>query len=95
MATIRLVVEVEDIVLSKDLMAEGFLEKHPMPQIVDPDWVDPLDGSKAPMVDKFVSTKKLVEDELANYLMREINKGLIMKNQRLQNKFTKTMFIKQ
>ena len=31
----------------------GFLRKEPVPQIPDPAWVDPEDGTQAPLIDKY------------------------------------------
>ena len=91
MATIKLIVEIEDVTLSKSLMEEGWLEKKPMPKIPDPAWDDPKDGSVAPKVDKFANTKLWAQDGMADYVVSVVNKGLKLKAKRESVAFTRNM----
>jgi hypothetical protein len=93
MATTTLTIVIEDVELSKQMMEDGFLKMYSMDQIPDPDWVDPEDGSSAPLVDKFQNTKKLAEDKLANWIVKIINKGLVRISQEDKQVFTKEMII--
>jgi hypothetical protein len=93
MATVRLVVEIEDVALTKKMMEDGWLKAHPMPQIFDPDWVDPEDGSMAPLVDKHSSTKELVESMLGDRVTKVINRGLAMIAEETKQVFRRDMIL--
>lgn len=93
MATIILKVEIKDEALTKTMMEDGFLEVYSMPQIPDPNWVDPEDGSTAPLVDKFVNVKELAEDKMADWIIKIINRGLTKKHDSSKQVFTKDMIV--
>lgn len=67
----------------------GFLAAQPMPQIPDPEWVDPGEGAEpidriAPIVDKYATTKLWLEEWLKKLqtrkLLRVINTGIDILN---------------
>ncbi len=70
--------------INKDIAVPAFLAATPMPQIYDPAWIDPEDGSRAPMVDKYPTTKEWVEAWLKalekRKLLKQINKGIDILN---------------
>ena len=76
MATDKLIVEIEDNVLNKKLICDGWLKMKPMPQTPDSKWVKTKDEPVAPLVDAFPSVRAFIEDELANYVISRANKGL-------------------
>lgn len=94
MATVKLTIEIEDDDISKQMMEDGFLKMIPMPQIPDPNWVDPKDGTEHPEVDEFPSTKALAEDRMGEWLIRIINKGLVLISQEDKQVFKKSMILK-
>jgi hypothetical protein len=91
MAQIELKIVIEDVLLSKTLMEQGWVEMEKMPQVADPTWVDPGDGSKAPMVDQFNNLRKHVQSYLADHLVYVINKGLDKRDKRINFRFKRNM----
>lgn len=78
--------------INATVAVDAFLAVQAMPQIPNPNWVDPDDGSgeSAPMVDKFSSTKEYVEDWLSTLasakLLKRINTGIDIGNRKTTQK---------
>ena len=81
MATLTITVPVTEL----DIVIPAFLASTPMPQIPDPAWRDPEDGTKAPMIDKYPTAKAWAEadglDVLNRYYLRQVIKGQIIQNE--------------
>ena len=57
----------------------GFLKIHPnVETIPDPTWVDPEDGTVAPQIAKYATTKAWAEEWLSRALIRDCKRGLQM-----------------
>ena len=59
---------------------EGFLTIYPNNETMpDPNWVDPEDGSSAPEIPKYATTKVWVTERIRRIVVRDIHRGLQMK----------------
>ncbi len=76
MATFKIVVEFEDVKITKQDFKDGFLAMYPMKIIDDPDWVDKEDGSEAPKINEYPSIEALISDKGTDWYLRIANKGL-------------------
>lgn len=54
----------------------AFLKSNPIPMIPDPDWVDPQDGSVAPMINKFGPMKWFIM-QMQGWFLTQISRGLL------------------
>ena len=68
-------IKISDVELSIEQVEAALLRLHKMPKVFDPSWVDPDDGSKAPLIDKFLSVEALIENFLGTELVKVINNG--------------------
>ncbi len=70
--------------INKDIAIAAFLAATSMHKIPDPEWVDPKDGSAAPEIDEYPTTKQWVEAWLMalqeRNLLKQINKGIDILN---------------
>lgn len=77
MADVLLNIKILDAKVAKAV--EGFLKIHPnIETIADPNWVDPEDGSVAPQIAKYPTTKAWAEEWLSRMLTRDAKRGLQM-----------------
>lgn len=74
--SVYLRIEVSDE--AKDAFSELFLFSRPIPQIPDPEWVDPGDGTPHPMVDEF-TVKGWFETCLRKFALMTCSRGLEIK----------------
>ena len=51
-----------------------FLGLHPIPQVADPKWIDPEDGSSAPVVNEYTELEWL-EEYTKRHLRKEYARG--------------------
>ena len=95
MATVKLIVEIEDNTVTKAMMSAGFSRVIPIKEIDDPDWVNPGDGTVAPRIPEYPTVKASAEGFLGEQLMKIINRGLVLISQDDKQEFKKSMLIKQ
>ena len=80
--TLNMAIIISDI--NKDMAIPAFLAAVHMPQIADPEWIDPGDGSTANMIDEYPSGKKWAEayysDIISKNILKQINKGVDIAN---------------
>lgn len=91
MADITLKVILKDANIAE--ATDDFLTIHPMPQIPDPNWVDPKDGSTPPMVNKYASTKAWAEAYLINHMWYQLERGAIKKYKKNRQARTKSDYV--
>lgn len=87
MANLTLSITIKD--LNLNVATPAFLRLNPMPQIPDPNWVDPGDETPQPLVDKYPNNKARVEEWLKEALLKEINKGIVLLSQDNAQRLTK------
>ena len=60
------------------IATEGFLKIYPnVETMVDPDWVDPEDGSEVAQIPKY-TTKQWVNEKMRRLFVRDVRRGLQM-----------------
>lgn len=53
---------------------DGFFEVRPIPKIPDPDWIDPEDGTEAPLINQYTS-KKWLKLKIRQYIKGVVIQG--------------------
>jgi hypothetical protein len=64
-ADINITIKIPDVKVQR--VTDGVLAVYPIPQIPDPAWIDPGDGSEAPLIDEYTS-KQWIKKLIVRYI---------------------------